>query len=481
MSLLMSLLLFTLLNMNVSLAQESVQMDDALQFRSMLANQTEESPETDNPVETDPGKPVSDLPLRRSPDDDDLWEDEAQFDLEEEEEEEEEEGTEEEKAAAEEALADAIDDALPEVIVDEVPKSVEAPRYAKILEIDQNATRKRVHDGDYYHPFHQPNIVDDVFFTYRRFRKMKLIRHGKFWMGTNDPRSETGEYPIREIPVRSFYLDIFPVINAFYWAFRAKKRFARSEAEVKGWSWVTESVVSPETKEKYSTEGPLGWLAVKKARWDKPEGPDSDLEDRWTHPVVHLSWYDAKRYCEFHGKRLPTEQEWEYAARAGLVAEEYPWGDRWEKRRSNTWQGRWPYLNSEADGYKATAPVDAYAPQNIIGLYDLIGNVWEWTFSRYYERLISRDIQGVMHVLKGGSFVDTVDGRANLPVRNGQRSGQAPDYTSSNIGFRCARSAPEVDPKFKDRKVKARKTREEPAKRKVPKIYRRPKPHKDEL
>ncbi|KAL8564448.1 hypothetical protein ACOMHN_017590 [Nucella lapillus] len=378
----------------------------------------------------------------------------------------------------------AMDDSLPAEI-DGFEKDVEKEegekRYAELVEIDPNATRKRVHDGDYHHPFHLPNIVVDVLHAYRRFRKMKLIRHGKFWMGTNDPRSETGEYPIREIPVKSFYMDIYPVINAFYWAFRAQKRFVRSEAEIKGWSWVTEHVVSKETREKYSTEGPQGWLAVKKARWDKPEGPDSDLEDRWTHPVVHLSWYDAKRFCEFHAKRLPTEQEWEYAARAGLVAEEYPWGDRWAARRTNTWQGKWPHYNTEADGYKSSSPVDAYPAQNIIGLYDMIGNTWEWTFSRYFERLISRELQGHMHVVKGGSFVDSVDGKANLAVRNGQRSGQAPDYTASNIGFRCVRSAPEIDPNESDWKIRHRRVRDEPAKRKVPKIYRKPKPDKDEL
>lgn len=379
--------------------------------------------------------------------------------------------------AAVEVLAEAADLLLPDVLEE---TQEEKKNYARLIEVDPNVKRNKTYDGAYHHPFHEPNIVEDIYYTYRRFRKMKLMRHGKFWMGTNNPRSETGEYPVREVPVRSFYLDIYPVINAFYWAFRANKRFVRSEAEVKGWSWVTENVVSNETRHTYSTPGPIGWLAVKRALWDRPEGADSSLDDRWAHPVVHLSWYDAKKFCEFHGKRLPTEQEWEYAARAGLVAEEYPWGDRWERRRANTWQGKWPLGNSEADGYKATSPVDAYKPQNIIGLYDMLGNVWEWTHSRYYERLISRDLQGQMHVLKGGSFVDTVDGEINLAVRNGQRMGQSPDYTASNVGFRCARSAPEVDPKRP--KPGESKIKEEAKKKpKGPKIYRKPKPFKDEL
>ncbi|XP_025084404.1 sulfatase-modifying factor 2-like [Pomacea canaliculata] len=299
---------------------------------------------------------------------------------------------------------------------------------------------------------------------------MKLVEQGRYWMGTNDPRSQTGEFPVREVHVRSFYLDVFPVINAFYWAFRAKKKFVRSEAEVKGWSWVQESFVSNATRAAYSTEGPTGWLAVKKARWDRPEGPDSDLEDRWTHPVVHLSWHDAKRYCEFHGKRLPSEQEWEFAARSGLVAEEYPWGDNWERMRANTWQGKWPTGNNEADGYKGTSPADAYRPQNMYGFYDMVGNVWEWCQSRYYERLVSRDLQVHMHVLRGGSYVDSVDGDVNLPVRNGQRMGQTPDYTAGNVGFRCARSAPDIEVVRRNKPPAANVE-----KSKIPKIYRKPK------
>nr|KAG5692794.1 hypothetical protein BaRGS_002924 [Batillaria attramentaria] len=399
----------------------------------------------------------------------------------------------------EEDLADELEPREDETLEETVEETAEKrKKFLDTVELRQDVSRNRSHTGDYHHPYHKPDIVHDsrclhslinheyttapaVYYTYRRFRKMKLVRHGSFWMGTNDPKSETGEYPLREVQVRSFYIDIYPVINAFYWAFRAKKRFVRSEAEVKGWSWVVEAFISPQTRELYSTPGPTGWVAVKKARWDRPEGPDSSLDDRWTHPVVHVSWMDAKRYCEFHGKRLPTEQEWEYASRSGLVAEEYPWGDRWQRLRANTWQGKWPHVNTEADGYKSTSPVDAYRPQNLLGLYDMVGNVWEWCHSRYYERLISRDLQAQMHVLKGGSYVDSVDGEHNLPVRNGQRTGQSPDYTASNVGFRCARSAPEMDPRPKP---KPKPKPVDPKQGKVPKIYRKPQPDtklKDEL
>nr|KAG5704766.1 hypothetical protein BaRGS_005222 [Batillaria attramentaria] len=321
----------------------------------------------------------------------------------------------------EEDLADELEPREDETLEETVEETAEKrKKFLDTVELRQDVSRNRSHTGDYHHPYHKPDIVHDsrclhslinheyttapaVYYTYRRFRKMKLVRHGSFWMGTNDPKSETGEYPLREVQVRSFYIDIYPVINAFYWAFRAKKRFVRSEAEVKGWSWVVEAFISPQTRELYSTPGPTGWVAVKKARWDRPEGPDSSLDDRWTHPVVHVSWMDAKRYC----------------------------------------------------------------------LYDMVGNVWEWCHSRYYERLISRDLQAQMHVLKGRVYVDSVDGEHNLPVRNGQRTGQSPDYTASNVGFRCARSAPEIGP---TPKPKPKPKPVDPKQGKVPKIYRKPQP-----
>ncbi|XP_059167410.1 inactive C-alpha-formylglycine-generating enzyme 2-like [Physella acuta] len=298
---------------------------------------------------------------------------------------------------------------------------------------------------NYSHPFHKPGIVDEIKYSYRRYREMILVKAGNFWMGTNDPESKTGEYPLKFLSLKSFYLDANPVINADYWAFRATKKFIRSEPEKKGWSWVVDMFISDETRDFYSMPGQRGWAAVKKATWDKPEGPDSSLEDRWKHPVVHMSWYDAKKYCEFHGKRLPTEAEWEYAARGGSINHAYPWGDNWERRRANVWQGEWPYENRKSDGYAMTSPVDAYRPQNLIGFYDLIGNVWEWTTSAYTERRVQPHLQSPMVVLKGGSFVDSVNGKINAAVRNGQRMGQPQDYSAANVGFRCAKSAPEAD------------------------------------
>ncbi|GFR85820.1 sulfatase-modifying factor 2 [Elysia marginata] len=300
---------------------------------------------------------------------------------------------------------------------------------------------------NYSHPILKPGIVDEIRYSYRHYREMILVRGGTFWMGTNDPESTTGEYPLRQVAVKSFYLDANPVINADYWTFRAQKKFVRSEAERKGWSWVVDAFLSNGTRKLHAMPGPTGWAAVKRAHWDAPEGPDSTLEGRWTHPVTHLSWFDARQYCQFHGKRLPTEPEWEYATRAGVTNRAYPWGDNWERQRANVWQGQWPHENNKADGHALTSPVDAFRAQNLVGFFDLIGNVWEWTSSAYVERMVAPHLQSRMVSLKGGSYVDSVNGRVNMAVRCGQRTGQKQDYTAANVGFRCAKSAPEYDPK----------------------------------
>eukprot|EP01130_Rhizamoeba_saxonica_P014213 TRINITY_DN6186_c0_g1_i2.p1 TRINITY_DN6186_c0_g1~~TRINITY_DN6186_c0_g1_i2.p1 ORF type:complete len:159 (-),score=29.77 TRINITY_DN6186_c0_g1_i2:126-602(-) len=146
------------------------------------------------------------------------------------------------------------------------------------------------------------------------------------------------------------------------------------------------------------------------------------------HPVVHVSYNDAINYCNYMGKRLPTEPEWEWAARGGLYDKRFPWGDEDDVSRKNTWQGTFPDRNTMEDGYLGTAPVGSYEP-NGYGLYDVSGNVWEWVNDKYDDQMI---------VLKGGSYLCHID--YCYRYRVAARMGNTPDSSSGNTGFRCAYS-----------------------------------------
>jgi formylglycine-generating enzyme len=205
----------------------------------------------------------------------------------------------------------------------------------------------------------------------------------------------------------------------------------KTEAERFGWSFVFAGFRGHDAV--LATGGAAGtpwWRAVTGATWRAPEGPGSGLDGRLDHPVTHVTWHDADAYARWAGLRLPTEQEWEYAARGGLEQARYPWGDELAPNgqwRCNIWQGDFPVLNTAEDGYAGTAPVDAYPP-NGFGLYNMTGNVWEWSAS-WFTPARTR-------VMRGGSYL-CHDSYCNR-YRVAARTGNTPDSSSGNTGFRCA-------------------------------------------
>ncbi|XP_013376002.1 PREDICTED: sulfatase-modifying factor 2 isoform X2 [Chinchilla lanigera] len=345
---------------------------------------------------------------------------------------------------------------------------------------------------------------------------MVQLPGGRFLMGTDAPDARDGEGPVREVTVKPFAIDVFPVTNkdfrpepkmaalllghaghhclrahlsphfcirnavplgttakeemerfgnknpgsnrpasphvtvcswllsscgdarlpSWLWEFVREKKY-RTEAELFGWSFVFEELVPSELRNTAAQQMKpvLWWLPVERAFWRQPAGPGSSIRDRLELPVLHVSWNDAQAYCVWRGRRLPTEEEWEFAARGGLEGQVYPWGNSFQPNRTNLWQGKFPKGDRAEDGFHGVSPVNAFPPQNDYGLYDLVGNVWEWTASPY------QPAKQDMRVLRGASWIDTADGSANHRARVTTRMGNTPDSASDNLGFRCAASA----------------------------------------
>jgi sulfatase modifying factor 1 len=271
---------------------------------------------------------------------------------------------------------------------------------------------------------------------------------GEFSMGTDAPDGypADGEGPVHTVMLSAFAIDACAVTNALFAEFVEATGHV-SEAERFGSSLVFGGLLPDDFPPTRALARASWWREVEGADWRHPEGPQSDLDAREDHPVVHVSWNDAQAFCEWSDARLPTEAEWEYAARGGLSGEHYPWGAELEpggEHRMNVFQGRFPGENTCADGYAGTAPVDAYEP-NGYGLYNTTGNVWEWCsdwFDQgYYASSRAADPRGpawgTHRVMRGGSYLCHASHCTRYRVD--ARSANEPNSSSGNLGFRVVR------------------------------------------
>jgi len=290
-----------------------------------------------------------------------------------------------------------------------------------------------------------------------RTEGMVRIAGGEFTMGSDVFYRE--ERPARRATAPSFWIDAHAVTNAQFTAFAEAtgyRTLAEQQPDPALYPDADPALLCPGSLVFTQPRSRVGrgdyrqwWAYVPGASWRHPQGPESDLAGLADHPVVHVSFADASAYAAWAGKSLPTEIEWEYAARGGLEGAAYPWGDEFApggRQMANTWQGEFPWQNTAIDGYERTSPVKSF-PANGYGLYDVAGNVWEWTRTRYgsppgveetpsccvpSSGLVAADVR---NVVKGGSHL-CAPGYC-LRYRPAARQGQTLDTSTSHIGFRC--------------------------------------------
>jgi formylglycine-generating enzyme required for sulfatase activity len=310
---------------------------------------------------------------------------------------------------------------------------------------------------------------------------MKWIPDGEFTMGSADPALPRNERPAHTVRLDGFWIDETEVTNSAFRGFVDATGYVTTAEKKPEWEEMKKfvrpgtprppderlvpgsMVFSPPAQAVPPDSAARWWQYVPEACWKHPEGRGSDLATRDTHPVVHVSWDDAVAFCKWAGKRLPTEAEWECAARGGLDGKRFPWGDDVptdDSKRANIWQGEFPHRNTKGDGWERTAPVKSYPP-NGYGLSDMAGNVWEWCSDWYRaDEYARREGRGVIinpqgpddswdpgepwapkRVTRGGSFLCHVSYCESY--RPGARRGTPPDTGMSHLGFRCALSEPD--------------------------------------
>lgn len=308
---------------------------------------------------------------------------------------------------------------------------------------------------------------------------MVLVPAGTFQMGGDNAQARQDEFPKHEVEVSEFWMDETEVTNQQFLIFVEATDYQTVAERPIVWEELKKdlppntpkppdsilqagALVFQQTESPVSLQDYSQWWAWRiGANWRQPEGPNSNIKDKMNHPVVQIAWEDAVAYAEWAGKRLPTEAEWEWAARGGLDETVYPWGNQninEGEPKANFWQGLFPYENTEADGYFGSAPVKSFSP-NQYGLYDMAGNVWEWCSdwynANYYQKAVQtaqRDPEGpnrsfdpsepytAKRVTRGGSFLCNDDYCSGYRVAS--RMSSSPDTGLNHTGFRCVK---EVD------------------------------------
>ncbi|MBX3366910.1 MAG: formylglycine-generating enzyme family protein [Phycisphaeraceae bacterium] len=313
---------------------------------------------------------------------------------------------------------------------------------------------------------------------------MVWIPGGSFTMGSTDPLARPDEQPPHTVKLSGFWIDRTEVTNAQFRAFIEATGYITLAERPVDWEELKKQVPAgtPKPPEEMLQPGSLvfikprikpgqgpipdlsWWQWTPGANWRHPEGPNSTIDGRDNHPVVHIAWHDAVAFAQWAGKRLPTEAEWEYAARGGIPGAPNTWGSEpIDPTRANTWQGLFPVMNSREDGFEGTAPVGSFPP-NGYGLLDMGGNVWEWCADlydagHYADRVraeaiisnpkgpaIARDPRNPLaadsRIQRGGSFLCNDSYCASY--RPAARMGCASDTGMSHVGFRCVADAPQT-------------------------------------
>jgi sulfatase modifying factor 1 len=282
---------------------------------------------------------------------------------------------------------------------------------------------------------------------------MRWIPGGSFAMGSNDFYPE--ERPVRTVVVDGLWIDDRPVTNLEFGRFVKATGYvtvAERPPDPADFPDADPELLVPGSLVFQPSRGPVDlsdfrnwWAYVPGAYWRRPEGPGSNLGGRERHPVVHVAHVDAEAYAVWAGKALPTEAEWEHAARGGLDQAVFAWGDEFApggRMMANTWQGEFPWQNLVSDGYAGTSPAGSFRP-NGFGLLDMTGNVWEWTCDEFTPDHEQRpccvpaalDESTPRRVIKGGSHLCAPS--YCLRYRPAARQGEAVDTGTSHIGFRC--------------------------------------------